>query len=67
MGCVRRVTLAMQSVNGVRSVVFDAASDAFEVTMVPTVTVEDLATRVRDAGQGHEAQLAPQDQVLFHR
>jgi copper chaperone CopZ len=61
MGCVRRVTLAIKSVNGVRTVAFDATSETFEVTMVSSVVVDELAARVHEAGEMHDRELAPQN------
>jgi copper chaperone CopZ len=65
MGCVRRVTLAIQSVRGVQSVTFDVSSETFDVSMAPAVSVDALAAAVRAAGEERDRDRAPEDREAW--
>lgn len=61
MGCVTRVTRTLEESEGVRKVTFEPQSETFLLEASASFNIDDVAQRVRLAGQAHDAQLGLRD------
>lgn len=65
MGCVTRVTRTLEESEGVRKVTFEPQSETFLIEVSASFNMDDVAQRVRLAGQEHDAQLGLRDRPAW--